>query len=374
MGGIQIFTYNLEQGLKMLGHEVRVLNFDSRNINIYRKLKLRDFFYTPATSHPFFINPFYILKPSRLREFVYNNLIYRESKIEIDKFNPDIIHLMKANLYSSVYSCKIPFLVTCHAAEIINSYQVRNSLQHASQIHCVSYYTKNKVLQITPNRKKNIKVIYNAVDLAQWRMNKKTQKKNWVITICRLVKRKNVDTIISAFKLLPHSILKDYKYIIVGDGPERKNLEFMVKNLHLEENVFFKGEVSEAEKIELLSSSKLFIMCPTTYKNEEEGFGISFIEAQALGIPVIGSKNGGSPEAIGNGGLLVEDELDPKEIVKNIKLLLTDRKLYNQLAQNIQKRIEQFDTKKHVREIEKAYKEVIKVRQENDGGCKNDKV
>jgi len=96
-----------------------------------------------------------------------------------------------------------------------------------------------------------------------------------------------------------------------------KNLEFIVKNLHLEENVFFKGEVSENEKIQL------------------------------------------SPEAIGNGGLLVENELDPKEIAKNIEILLTDRKLYNQLAQNIQKRIGQFDTKKHVRKIEKIYKEVI---------------
>jgi len=119
--------------------------------------------------------------------------------------------------------------------------------------------------------------------------------------------------------------LKNYKYFIVGDGPERKNLEFIVKNLHLEENVFFKGEVFEAEKIQLFSNSKLFIRCSTTYKNENEGFGISFIEAQAVGIPVIGSKNGGSPEAIGNGGLLVENELDPKEIAKNIEILLTDR-------------------------------------------------
>jgi phosphatidylinositol alpha-1,6-mannosyltransferase len=358
-GGIQMFTYNLEQGLKMLGHEVRVLNFDGRNINNYKKLKLRDFFYTPATLHPFFINPFYILKPNGLKDFVYINLVYRESRMEIDKFNPDIIHLMKPDLYSSIYNCRIPFLVTCHSEEIIDSYPVRYSLEHASKIHCVSNFGKNLVLNITPNRKKNIKVIYNAIDLPEFGSGKKYYTRNWIITICRLVKRKNVDNIIKAIKLLPYSILKNYKYIIVGNGPERKNLEFMVKNLHLEENVFFKGEVSEAEKIQLLSNSKLFIMCPTTYKNENEGFGISFIEAQAVGIPVIGSKNGGSPEAIGNGGLLVEDELDPKEIAKNIKLLLTDRKLYNQLVQNIQKRIGQFDTKKHVRKIEKIYKEVI---------------
>jgi phosphatidylinositol alpha-1,6-mannosyltransferase len=358
-GGIQTFTYNLEQGLKMLGHEVRVLNFDSRNVNNYKKLKLRDFFYTPATLHPFFINPLYMLMPSGLKNFVFANFIYRKSRMEIDKFNPDIIHLMHTNLYSSIYNCRIPFLVTCHSEEIIDIYPVRYSLLHASQIQCVSDFSRNLVLNITPNRKKNIKVIYNAIDLTQFDTGKKYYTRNWIITICRLVKRKNVDNIIKAIKLLPYSILKNYKYIIVGNGPERKNLEFMVKNLHLEENVFLKGEVSESEKTQLLSSSKLFIMCPTTYKNENEGFGISFIEAQAVGIPVIGSKNGGSPEAIGNGGLLVEDELDPKEIAKNIELLLTDRKLYNQLVQNIQKRIGQFDTKKHVRKIEKIYKEVI---------------
>lgn len=364
LGGVQIFTYNLEQGLKMLGHEVRLLNFDDRNINIYKKLKLRDFFYTPATLHSFFINPFYILenlilKRSGLRHFIDTNLIYRESRMEIDKFKPDIIHLTIPNLYSSVYNCRIPFLVTCHSEEIINIYPVIYSLLHASQIHCVSNFTKSLVLNITPKRKKNIKVIYNAIDLTKFSTGKKYYKRNWIITICRLVKRKNVDNIIKAIKLLPYSILKNYKYIIVGEGPEQKNLEILVKKLSLEKIVFFKGKVSENEKIKLLSNSKLFIMCSTTYANENEGFGISFIEAQAAGIPVIGSKNGGSPEAIGNGGLLVENELNPKEIAKNMELLLTDRKLYNQLVQNIQKRIGQFDIKKNVRKIEKIYKEVI---------------
>jgi glycosyltransferase involved in cell wall biosynthesis len=363
-GGIQEFTYNLEQGLKVLGHEVRLLNFDGNNINIYKKLKFRDFLFTRPTLHSYFINPFYIFRPSSFRNFVYLNLVYRESRIEIGKFHPDIIHLTKPNLYPSVYDSKLPFLVTCHSEEVRNIYPVKYSLQHASQIHCVSNYTKNKVLKITPDRKNDVKVIYNAVDVAQLSMDKRTVKKNHVIknqviTICRLVKRKNVENIISAFSLLPHSILKDYQYIIAGDGPERKNLELMVKNLHLEENVIFKGWVSDTEKIELLSGSDLFIMCPTTYKNEDEGFGISFIEAQALGVPVIGSKNGGSPEAIGDGGILVENELDPGEIAKSIELLLTDKELYGQLVQNIQKRIGQFDSKNHILEIEKLYKEIL---------------
>ena len=78
--------------------------------------------------------------------------------MEIDKFNPDIIHLMIPHLYSSVYNCRIPFLVTCHSEEIINIYPVRYSLLHASQIHCVSNFGKNLVLNITPNRKKILRL------------------------------------------------------------------------------------------------------------------------------------------------------------------------------------------------------------------------
>jgi len=291
MGGIQIFTYNLEQDLKRLGHEVRIANFDGRNINIFSKLKFRDFFYTPPTSHLYFINPLHMIKPARFRNFVYNNLVYRESKLIIEKFNPDIIHLMKPDFHSSIYNCKIPFLVSCHSEEVINSYPVRYSLENASKIHCVSNFCKNLVLKVVPGSEKKIKVIYNAVDLAVQDNSKKYPKKNWIITICRLVKRKNIDNIIKAFKLLPDDLLKKYKYIIVGEGPEQKNLEILVKKLSLDKYVFFTGLVSETEKIKLLSSSIIFIMCPTIYENENEGFGISFIEAQSFWIPVIGSNN-----------------------------------------------------------------------------------
>ena len=170
-----------------------------------------------------------------------------------------------------------------------------------------------------------------------------------------------MDTVIRAIKLLPSRILRDYKYIIAGDGPEKKNLEYIVKSLHLEDSVLFRGKVSEDEKMQLLSASKLFIMCPTTYKNEDEGFGISFIEAQAAGIPVIGSKNGGSPEAIGSGGLLVENEMDSKEIARSIELLLTNKKLYNQLVRNIRKRIGKFDERKYIKKIENLYKDKIRI-------------
>lgn len=361
MGGIQTFTYDLETGLKKLGHKVEVLNFDSKNINLLSKFKVRDLFYTPATLHPYF-SLMNIAKSSqpiiRLRNLFYNNLVYRESKLAIQEFKPDIIHLTKSDLFSSVYCSKIPFLVSCHSEELIDIYPVRYSLQNASLIHSVSNYAKKKVLQIVPERVNDINVIYNSVDLSYWKKYRKTDKNNWIITICRLVKRKNVDSVIKAFGLLPQEFRDRYKYFIIGDGPERQHLENLVKELNIQDNVLFLGQVNDKEKTRLLSSSKLFVLCPTLIKNENEGFGITYIESQAVGVPVLGSNNGGVIDAVGDGGLLVKNELDPQEISTDIQLILSDQNLYNNLVTNINKRIRQFDSSDQVNSIVSMYHKV----------------
>ena len=100
-------------------------------------------------------------------------------------------------------------------------------------------------------------------------------------------------------------------------------------------------------------------MCPTLYNNENEGFGITYIESQAVGVPVLGSNNGGAPEAIGDGGLLVKNELDPQEIATSIQRLLSNQNLYNSLVINISKRIRQFDTTDQIKSIENLYQKII---------------
>ena len=362
MGGIQTVTYELERGMKKLGHEVEILNFDGRNLKLLKKFKIRDLFYTPATLHSYF-SFIKIAKSSnplnRLRNFFYNNLIYRESQLAIRNFKPDVIHITKPDLYSSIYNSDIPFVVSCHSEELNDIYPVRYSLEKAALIHCVSNFAKDRVLRIVPNRINDINVIHNAIDLGYWTKYRKIKKNNQIITICRLVKRKNVESVIKAFSLLPLHLRNNYKYLIVGDGPERQFLEKLVKVLNIENNVSFLGKVTDEEKADLLSSSKLFVMCPTLYNNENEGFGITYIESQSVGVPVIGSNNGGIIEAVGDGGLLVKNELDPQEISTNIQHLLLNQNLYDSLVTNINKRIFQFDTVNQVKSIENLYQKII---------------
>ena len=72
------------------------------------------------------------------------------------------------------------------------------------------------------------------------------------------------------------------------------------------------GYVAEADLPDLYRASDLFVLCTREDKKRQEvdGFGLAFLEAQACGIPVVGTRTGGIPEAIrdGEGGWLIEQD------------------------------------------------------------------
>ena len=118
-----------------------------------------------------------------------------------------------------------------------------------------------------------------------------------IITVARLDKRKNHQNILMTIKnLIP--VYPDIKYICVGDGDEKKNLEDLRKQLGIEKYVTFLPKTAESLKAALLAESNLFLMPSVIYKKSVEGFGISFIEAGSYGKASIGGKAGGQADAI----------------------------------------------------------------------------
>ena len=121
-----------------------------------------------------------------------------------------------------------------------------------------------------------------------------------LITISRLDKRKSHQNILMTIKnLLPK--YPKLKYVSIGDGDERKNLEKLKKELKLENVVELIFNSTEQEKIALLENSDVFIMPSVIYKKSVEGFGIAYIEAASYGKPSIGGISGGESDAIKNG-------------------------------------------------------------------------
>jgi phosphatidylinositol alpha-1,6-mannosyltransferase len=121
-----------------------------------------------------------------------------------------------------------------------------------------------------------------------------------LITISRLDGRKSHQNILMTIKnLLPK--FPKLKYISIGDGDERSNLEKLKKELKLDKEVNFIFKSKEEEKIALLEQSDLFVMPSVVYKKSVEGFGITFMEAACYGKPSIGGVFGGEADAILDG-------------------------------------------------------------------------
>ena len=121
-----------------------------------------------------------------------------------------------------------------------------------------------------------------------------------IITIARLDKRKSHQNILMTIKnLIP--TFPDIKYVCIGNGDEKNNLEELSKQLDIEKQVIFLPKIEESLKIALLDQSNLFLMPSVIYKKSVEGFGISFIEAGSYGISSIGGIHGGEADAIEDG-------------------------------------------------------------------------
>jgi len=121
-----------------------------------------------------------------------------------------------------------------------------------------------------------------------------------LITVSRLDGRKSHQNILMTIKnLLPK--YPNLKYVSIGDGDERSNLERLKKELGLDKKVELVFKSSEQEKVALLEQSDVFVMPSVIYKKSVEGFGITYIEAASYGKPSIGGIHGGEADAIKNG-------------------------------------------------------------------------
>ncbi len=119
------------------------------------------------------------------------------------------------------------------------------------------------------------------------------QRPNELIFLGRLVTEKGVDILLEAVAKT------NARLTIVGDGPERSNLEKLSTQLGLERRVQFAGPKRAAELLALLQQHKIMVV-PSRY---DEPFGVVALEGIASGCVVVGSSGGGLPEAIGPCGL-----------------------------------------------------------------------
>jgi phosphatidyl-myo-inositol dimannoside synthase len=110
-----------------------------------------------------------------------------------------------------------------------------------------------------------------------------------VRTVGRLVERKGQDTLLRALPLIKRD-LSNIAYLIVGSGPYEERLRSLVRELQLEDTVFFCGRVLEDELVAYYHACDVFAMISRELPHDTEGFGIVFMEAAACGKPTVGGR------------------------------------------------------------------------------------
>lgn len=153
-----------------------------------------------------------------------------------------------------------------------------------------------------------------------------------ITTVASLIKRKNIDVLI---KGLADFKDKNFFLRIIGDGEERENLQKLTKQLGLEKNIKFTGEIPRKEVFNYLKQSSLFVLL-----SENETFGLSYLEAMAAMNIVIALKNDGIDGILKNeenAFLISPNPEELKDIIKKIMLLDSNRlkSLYENMKNTI---------------------------------------
>ncbi|MCP4421295.1 MAG: glycosyltransferase family 4 protein [Chloroflexi bacterium] len=157
-----------------------------------------------------------------------------------------------------------------------------------------------------------------------------------LLTICRLVPRKGIDTVLNAMPQLLESF-PDLHYHIGGHGPDLNRLQQLVEMLDIGHAVTFLGFIPDENLPAVYQQANIFIMPVREEKKQGsmEGFGIVYLEASASGLPVIGGKSGGTSDAIQDGktGILV-DSYNTTAVTQAIIRLLENKDLRQKMGQS----------------------------------------
>lgn len=149
-----------------------------------------------------------------------------------------------------------------------------------------------------------VEVVLCGLDHARYRLleNVERYKTPTVVHFGRVRKYKAVDVVIKAFAKIKET-LADARLVIIGDGPELTNLKRLAQRLGLDREVEFTGRLETEKMVDVLNRCHLFMNA-----SPKEGWGLTVLEANACGVPVVGSNRPGLRDSIldNKTGFLVE--------------------------------------------------------------------
>jgi glycosyltransferase involved in cell wall biosynthesis len=326
-------------------HKVAMVCPDNRELKNVKIYPIKMPFYLAFTGHPEWKNC-RLYKDISNREILQIYKSFLNHTVEaVEDFRPNIIHVHHAFPFSwaarfikSTY--QIPYVISIHGSELPTAQKDKryialtmDALRKAKRIIPNSYYTRDWMLKVFGDEYSDqIRVIPGGVDINRF-------KKTDASEIDKMFNIKGEKVVVFAGKLTAYKGVKYLvkaakkikgKVLILGDGPERKNLEKMVKEEKIN-NVKFLGHLGSNTDflVKFYSRANVFV-APSIW---DEPLGLVILEAMACETPVVVTRKGGIPLAVkdGQNGLFIRPR-NSNDIVEKVNLLLTNENLRNKMA------------------------------------------
>jgi glycosyltransferase involved in cell wall biosynthesis len=228
--------------------------------------------------------------------------------------------------------------------------------------------TYAKQSRILPTLGELVTVIPNGVDCGRFHPDVKSaglraqlglEDKFTIIFVGALTKwhrYKGLDVLLGAMKIALRD-RQDLRLLVVGDGELREEYRRMVEELGIGANILFLGNVPDEKLPDFYSASEV-TMIPS--KDQSEGFGLTILEANATGKPVVASNVGGIPSVVTHGynGLLVPPK-DAPRLAEAVLWLSKNRGAAAAMGLNGRKVAEEHDWKRTAALTEQVYLDAL---------------
>lgn len=308
-----------------------------------------------------------------MREIAFKTMGYPMGIIKaLKSYNPVLIHAHYG--FGGVLALpimrklKIPLVVTFHGHDATSKDEAdqeyythrlyvrkRSELQKEGRLFlAVSDFIKDKMLaQGYPEDK--ILTHYIGIDVNVFRPDPSVMREPIVLFVGRLVKNKGGTYLIQAMEWVQHKH-PSVELVIIGDGEDREELEVMCQN-KLAKYQFLGLQSQEVVRKWMNKAKVLCVPSVTIESGKSEGFGLVFIEANAMGVPVVSFQTGGIREAVEHEqtGFLLP-ERDWMGLAIHIDLLLENDELWLQLSEQGKQRVSMlFNLQTQKQKLEKIY-------------------
>lgn len=242
--------------------------------------------------------------------------------------------------------------------------ELPKSLKRANKVIAISKHVKQEILNHFNIPADKIAVVSQGVDKLFYPRNQTESEpalkkygllhSKYLLTVATLEPRKNLNSLLDAYSMLPEALRQKHRLVIVGDKGWLNNK--LLKRLTLLEargDVIVTGYVS-ADELPVLYSAAYAFALPSLY----EGFGLPVIEAMASGTPVLTTNSSSLPEVAGDAAILT-DAHDITSISNGLIQLLTDKHWRQISTEKGIQRANQFSWKKCIDTTIKLYQALL---------------